>query len=450
MALGWSLHSHHLRAAAPWATAALAVLATLIAAALAGMAGALPVMIVGAAAVSLLVYGEHAAAEERRAQSAAVAQAEANARRAQADAKAARRESDALAQRYGDAASWEAFAAGQAALAAGGDVSACTPPPGGLARDAFDALAAAGDRVHATAAVVADAVRAVTTPTATTAPAVLSADPALGPIADALQVLIDGRREALSTAETTAASAQDQVKDLERQLSEARAESARHDADLTAVRGDGGIIAARLRDTVERASTAADHVRETRQAAEDGSRLARDAIEAMARIEGSSGRIVEIIGLIDGIAFQTNLLALNAAVEAARAGEAGRGFAVVAAEVRRLAQQSSEAARDIRQLIEGSNTEVGGGVRLVRDAGGVLEAILERVAQVEAAVSASAEAGGSCEDALQQLVARVGGTVVDGADDVHGDANDAPSAAEIGQFDTPDVATGTDDEWTEF
>jgi methyl-accepting chemotaxis protein len=83
----------------------------------------------------------------------------------------------------------------------------------------------------------------------------------------------------------------------------------------------------------------------------------------MVHIEGSSRKISDIIGMIDEIARQTNLKALNAAVEAARAGDAGRGFAVVASEVRSLAQRSSQAAKDIKDLITNSNVQVKEGAR---------------------------------------------------------------------------------------
>ena len=89
----------------------------------------------------------------------------------------------------------------------------------------------------------------------------------------------------------------------------------------------------------------------------------------MDEITAASGRIADIIGVIDGIAFQTNILALNAAVEAARAGEQGRGFAVVATEVRALAQRCTQAAREIKALIGASVETVESGERLVKDAG---------------------------------------------------------------------------------
>lgn len=100
-----------------------------------------------------------------------------------------------------------------------------------------------------------------------------------------------------------------------------------------------------------------------------------NAVQAMGRIEESSGQISSIIGVIDEIAFQTNLLALNAGVEAARAGEAGKGFAVVAQEVRELAQRSAQAAKEIKELISKSSVEVGSGVKLVSETGEALRTI---------------------------------------------------------------------------
>ncbi|MDP3408470.1 globin-coupled sensor protein [Bosea sp. (in: a-proteobacteria)] len=141
--------------------------------------------------------------------------------------------------------------------------------------------------------------------------------------------------------------------------------------------------------------------------ARTGGDIVKNATDAMARIEEASKKISEITSVIDGIAFQTNLLALNAAVEAARAGDAGRGFAVVAAEVRALAQRSSDAAKDITGLIASSDAEVTEGVKLVREAGGTLEQIVEASAAVSNTVqeiaSASAEQAGGIDEMSQTV-----------------------------------------------
>jgi methyl-accepting chemotaxis protein len=126
-------------------------------------------------------------------------------------------------------------------------------------------------------------------------------------------------------------------------------------------------------DRAKEASTVASSVTRT---AEEGGQVMHQATEAMERITASSGKISNIIGLIDDIAFQTNLLALNASVEAARAGDAGKGFAVVAVEVRRLAQSAANASSEVKVLIEQSAGEVKGGSRLVLDAATKLEAMV--------------------------------------------------------------------------
>jgi methyl-accepting chemotaxis protein len=105
-------------------------------------------------------------------------------------------------------------------------------------------------------------------------------------------------------------------------------------------------------------------------------------VQTMNEIQGSSRKITDIIGVIDGIAFQTNILALNAAVEAARAGEQGRGFAVVASEVRNLAQRSASAAKEIKELITNSVSQVEAGSSLVSDAGQTIGEVVARVRSV--------------------------------------------------------------------
>ncbi|WP_395404133.1 methyl-accepting chemotaxis protein [Pseudoduganella sp. UC29_106] len=120
------------------------------------------------------------------------------------------------------------------------------------------------------------------------------------------------------------------------------------------------------------------------EVAVQGGAIVADVIATMDEINTSSRRIVDIIGLIEGIAFQTNILALNAAVEAARAGEQGRGFAVVAGEVRHLAQRSSAAAKDIKQLIEISVGKVSDGMERAQRAGATMEQVVGSVQQVTA------------------------------------------------------------------
>jgi methyl-accepting chemotaxis protein len=113
-----------------------------------------------------------------------------------------------------------------------------------------------------------------------------------------------------------------------------------------------------------------------------GGTVVSQVVDTMASINESSKKIVDIIGVIDGIAFQTNILALNAAVEAARAGEQGRGFAVVASEVRNLAQRSAAAAKEIKTLIGDSVDKVDAGTRLVDQAGSTMNEVVESVKRV--------------------------------------------------------------------
>ena len=116
--------------------------------------------------------------------------------------------------------------------------------------------------------------------------------------------------------------------------------------------------------------------------AERGGAVIEQVVDTMGQIHTASGRITDIIGVIDGIAFQTNILALNAAVEAARAGEQGRGFAVVAGEVRNLAHRSASAAKEIKSLIDDSSGKVEAGSALVREAGSTMHEIVDSVRRV--------------------------------------------------------------------
>jgi methyl-accepting chemotaxis protein len=165
-----------------------------------------------------------------------------------------------------------------------------------------------------------------------------------------------------------------------------------------------------VRQSAANAASADRQAREARQHAEQGGRVAQRAVAAMRDIDDASGRMADIVGLIDEIAFQTNLLSLNAAVEAARAGEHGRGFAVVAAEVRQLAQRSGTAAREIRVLIENSVEKVRAGGELTEATGRTLEIIVASIAGVTDAVADIADVAGEQSAGLAQIshaVARI-------------------------------------------
>lgn len=137
-----------------------------------------------------------------------------------------------------------------------------------------------------------------------------------------------------------------------------------------------------VKQNAENAQTANRMVGTAAAVASKGGAVVAQVVKTMGSINQSSRKIVDIISVIDGIAFQTNILALNAAVEAARAGEQGRGFAVVASEVRSLAGRSAAAAKEIKALIDESVNNVGIGTRLVDEAGSTMNEIVDSVSKV--------------------------------------------------------------------
>ncbi|QNB07848.1 HAMP domain-containing protein [Herbaspirillum frisingense] len=137
--------------------------------------------------------------------------------------------------------------------------------------------------------------------------------------------------------------------------------------------------------------------------ASQGGDVVRQVVDTMNSINDSSRKIVDIIAVIDGIAFQTNILALNAAVEAARAGEQGRGFAVVASEVRSLAQRSAAAAKEIKELIDDSVDKVGSGSKLVERAGTTMSEIVDSVQRVTQIVGDIADASEEQSAGISQV-----------------------------------------------
>ncbi|WP_425052494.1 methyl-accepting chemotaxis protein [Psychromarinibacter sp. S121] len=163
-----------------------------------------------------------------------------------------------------------------------------------------------------------------------------------------------------------------------------------------------------VKQAAEGAAEANRIVNSARENAETSGEIVREAVDAMGEISASSKQISRITEVIDDISYQTNLLALNAGVEAARAGEAGRGFAVVASEVRALAQRSSDAAREINELISSSGRQVKRGVDLVGQAGDALKSIVTGVVEMSRHVAEIATSSQSQSTGLAEINAAVG------------------------------------------
>jgi methyl-accepting chemotaxis protein len=204
----------------------------------------------------------------------------------------------------------------------------------------------------------------------------------------------------------------------------ASTEISRGNADLSArTEQQAGALeetAASMEELTSTVRQNADNARQANQLAQGASEIAArgsavvaQVVDTMGSIKDSSQKIVDIIGVIDGIAFQTNILALNAAVEAARAGEQGRGFAVVAGEVRNLAQRSASAAKEIKTLIGDSVEKVGAGSTLVGEAGRTMEEILtsiRRVTDIVVDISAASAEQSTGIAQVNQAIAQMDGT----------------------------------------
>jgi len=162
-------------------------------------------------------------------------------------------------------------------------------------------------------------------------------------------------------------------------------------------------LAATVENNARHASAANEMANKATSVAQSGGHIVDQVIATIGEINDSSRKIVDIIGIIDGIAFQTNILALNAAVEAARAGEQGRGFAVVASEVRSLAQRSATAAREIKELIDTSVHKVDSGTVLANNAGTTMHEIISSVRQVNDIMAEISQASGEQSTGISQV-----------------------------------------------
>ena len=162
-------------------------------------------------------------------------------------------------------------------------------------------------------------------------------------------------------------------------------------------------LTATVKQNADNALQANQMARSASKLAGEGGEVVQQVVANMQNIAASSARVVDIIAVIESIAFQTNILALNAAVEAARAGEEGRGFAVVAGEVRNLARRSSDAAKEIKSLIEASVERVGDGKVLVEKAGGTMHSLVDAVKHVTNIISEISAASEEQSRGIEQV-----------------------------------------------
>ncbi|EIJ46437.1 methyl-accepting chemotaxis protein [Herbaspirillum sp. GW103] len=158
-----------------------------------------------------------------------------------------------------------------------------------------------------------------------------------------------------------------------------------------------------VKQNAEHSRNASTLASRSSQIAQQGGDVVAKVVQTMSSINESSNKIVDIISVIDSIAFQTNILALNAAVEAARAGEQGRGFAVVASEVRVLAQRSATAAKEIKELIQNSVDKVNSGTQLVAEAGQTMTEVVASIQQVTNIVTEISDATREQSDGIEQV-----------------------------------------------
>src|SRR5581483_2766031 len=215
---------------------------------------------------------------------------------------------------------------------------------------------------------------------------------AIARLEDTIKAIADASREITSGAAEIATSTTDLSQRTEEQAASLEETSASMEQ-----------ISATVKKNAENAQQANAFTASTREVPKRGGAVGQEAVNPMARREKSSRKFSDIISVIDEIARKTNLLALNAAVEAARAGEAGRGFAVVASEVRSLAQRSSQAAKDIKDLIVSSSGQVRDGVALVNKAGASLGEIVASIKSVADIVAEIANASAEQASGIDQI-----------------------------------------------
>ena len=222
-----------------------------------------------------------------------------------------------------------------------------------------------------------------------------------------LRVDFNKTLESLEASFQSVSATTSQINDNAREISQAADDLSRRTENQAATLEQTAAAIEQMTSSVMSTASGAQRANElvgsARSNAESSGEVVDQAISAMGNIENSADQISQIVGVIDDIAFQTNLLALNAGVEAARAGDAGRGFAVVASEVRALAQRSSNAAKEIKELITESEQHVASGVQQVNHAGEALRKILESVREINEAVSGISSAAQEQSAGLSEI-----------------------------------------------
>lgn len=232
-------------------------------------------------------------------------------------------------------------------------------------------------------------------------------NPDLEPLRDAYNRSVDALKTIMTEVGASAVTLSNGVRELRAGAENLAERTQRQAASLEEASAALTEVTTTVEETAARMRSVTGMTAGARKSAEASQAIVEDTVTAMQNIEVASGQIVQIITVIDNIAFQTNLLALNAGVEAARAGEAGKGFAVVAQEVRELAQRSATAAREIRSLIENSAKAIESGVGLVQNSGRFMAEIREHILAIDQEIGTITEGARQQTNAMAEISAAV-------------------------------------------
>jgi methyl-accepting chemotaxis protein len=230
----------------------------------------------------------------------------------------------------------------------------------------------------------------------------------LGELMAALQSMVGSLSQVVSHVRQAADSVASAAEDIESSSSDLSQRTEHQSSNVQQSAATMAHLSADVQRSAQHAVDAQTLVHAASQQAQVGGGGVQEVVLTMHEIEHSATKIADIIGVIDGIAFQTNILALNAAVEAARAGEQGRGFAVVAGEVRTLAQRSANAAREIKSLIQASQTCVARGGQLVTQTGQTIAQVVQSVAQVRSAIESITTSATQQAQGIQEVNRSIG------------------------------------------